>query len=559
MSWQLTPILFPLITAVILAFLLLIYARRQHTSPVTNTFTLMMVGILIWLLTAIFESTAALPSTKLFWINVQYLGIATVPVAGFMFALAYTGYSEWLTRRNILLLFAEPALIMVLIWTNPWHNLFRQSFRVDFSGTFPVIDTVLGPAFWLHTAYSYGLIIGGVWILARAFVQAHRHYKRPIGILLIGILGPVLANVGYIIFLAINELGWLPFDPTPFGFLFTGIMFAWGAFGFRLIDITPIARTQVIEKMRDGIIVLDIQNRVVDINLAAQEIINWQGEQIIGIAAADLFAPWPDLTAKYADTLSVSTDILVGQEDAGRHYHLNISPLNDDRGRLSGRIIMLHDMTEQKQAERALRQSKEAAEAANRAKSTFLATMSHELRTPLAAIIGYSELIHSVAELINHLHSSNQTQIEEKRNRLTLQVDSDLGLMCTDETRVRQILMNLLDNANKFTQEGEITFTAQRLTDEMQEMIRFQISDTGPGIPPEKMAIIFEPFEQADASKTRQHEGSGLGLALSHRLCQMMGGDIQVESEVGKGTAVTVTLPVDGAHETISPIIREPA
>jgi PAS domain S-box-containing protein len=232
---------------------------------------------------------------------------------------------------------------------------------------------------------------------------------------------------------------------------------------------------------------------------------------------------------------------------------------------------------------------------ANRTKSTFVANMSHELRTPLNAIIGYSEMLQEDAALLGlddfgddlqkiyrsgkHLLDLindilDMTKIEagkleiyyddfdvpmlvwdtsktiqplvlKNNNRLNIKCDLKLGEIRADMTRLRQVLLNILSNACKFTKSGEIQIKVNRQDSEQGEFFCFTISDTGIGISPENIQNLFQPFNQADSSTTRQYGGTGLGLAISHRLCQMMGGDITVISELGLGSIFTICLPVD--------------
>ncbi len=256
-------------------------------------------------------------------------------------------------------------------------------------------------------------------------------------------------------------------------------------------------------------------------------------------------------------------------------------------------ICVAHDLTRRKEYEEKLHEAKKAAEEANQTKSRFLASMSHELRTPLNAIIGYSEMLIEEAEdvsqkdsipdlekilmsgkhllaLINdildiskieagkmELHPENiditsmihdivnTTQTIVKKNANTLEVicPKDIGVMLADITRVRQIVLNLISNACKFTKEGVITFNVNLETGKQEERIVLSVSDTGIGMTSEQMSKIFQEFSQADTSTTRDYGGSGLGLAITKQLCQLMGGDISVQSEPGKGSTFTVHLP----------------
>jgi PAS domain S-box-containing protein len=232
---------------------------------------------------------------------------------------------------------------------------------------------------------------------------------------------------------------------------------------------------------------------------------------------------------------------------------------------------------------------------ANHTKSTFVANMSHELRTPLNAIIGYSEMLQEDAALLGlddfvddlqkiyrsgkHLLDLindilDMTKIEagkleiyydnfdvpmlildasqtiqplllKNNNHLEIECDLQLGEIRADMTRVRQVLLNVLSNACKFTKSGVIKIQVARQHSAHGEFFCFTISDTGIGISPENLRKLFQPFTQADSSTTRQYGGTGLGLAISHRLCQMMSGDIIVISELGMGSTFTISLPVD--------------
>lgn len=235
-----------------------------------------------------------------------------------------------------------------------------------------------------------------------------------------------------------------------------------------------------------------------------------------------------------------------------------------------------------------------AAEAANQSKSQFLANMSHELRTPLNAIIGYSEMLkeevedegmaHLVADLqkihgagkhllglindildlskieagkmevyletfslrevLEDVSSTIQPLIKKGQNRLEIKLGEGLGEMRSDLTKVRQILFNLLSNASKFTENGTITMIMECSFDAAnEEWVTFRVKDSGIGMTAEQLGKLFHAFTQADASTTRKYGGTGLGLTITRSFCELMGGDIQVESELGKGTTFTVRLP----------------
>jgi signal transduction histidine kinase/CheY-like chemotaxis protein len=230
---------------------------------------------------------------------------------------------------------------------------------------------------------------------------------------------------------------------------------------------------------------------------------------------------------------------------------------------------------------------------ASQAKSDFLASMSHELRTPLNAIIGYSEILLEEADelvrpelkpdlekirgagkhllglindildlskieagkmdvfretfdvpaLLGDVRATVEPLMARNGNAFEVRQGPDLGMMRSDQTKMRQILFNLLSNAAKFTKKGRITLSASRLVVDQGDRLRFEVSDTGIGMTPEQVAGLFQPFSQADASTTRDYGGTGLGLAITRHFCRLLGGEVVVVSEPGKGSCFTIELP----------------
>jgi signal transduction histidine kinase/DNA-binding response OmpR family regulator len=257
-------------------------------------------------------------------------------------------------------------------------------------------------------------------------------------------------------------------------------------------------------------------------------------------------------------------------------------------------VLAMEDVTERRRAEEEVIKAKEIAETANKTKSLFLANMSHELRTPLNAILGYSEMLQEevvekhlagkfgndlakinaagkhllalindildlskieagkmelfletfdVAKMIEEVASTLRPLVEKNVNTLHIQCAPDLGWMHADQTKVRQGLFNLLSNACKFTREGNITLQADGQSTDGREWIVFSVTDTGIGLNSEQIVKLFKDFTQADASTTRNFGGTGLGLVLTRRFCEMMGGEVTVSSVPGKGSVFTIKLP----------------
>lgn len=258
------------------------------------------------------------------------------------------------------------------------------------------------------------------------------------------------------------------------------------------------------------------------------------------------------------------------------------------------RLLIKNIEAQMQQREKELKSAYVAAESANRAKTAFLSTMSHELRTPLNAIIGYSELLLDDAkelgneqmeadintikrsgkhllDLVNdtldiskieagkmelastHIDVRELAQtvtehvmplMQKNGNAFEVVVGDDVdSQLYADPLRLKQILLNLLSNAAKFTETGKVTFTLHKINEQDKVMYRFEVKDSGIGMNKVELAKIFDEFEQADNSLSRRYQGSGLGLSISQKLCQLMGGNIEAQSTKGEGSTFTVTLP----------------
>ncbi|HEX6111770.1 MAG TPA: response regulator [Geminicoccaceae bacterium] len=306
-----------------------------------------------------------------------------------------------------------------------------------------------------------------------------------------------------------------------------------------------------------------------------------------GIVADAVERPEEWIAQRMAQHRNPSGPLLHPQSD-GRWIQISERKTQD-----GGTVGAFTDVTELKRREQEVAAARDEAMRATRAKSHFLASMSHELRTPLNAIIGYSEMLQEeaedlgqdrflpdlmkireagkhllslindvldlskieagkmdvlveefeVAELIEQVHSVIEPLIAKNANVLEVIGASDLGRMHSDQTKLRQSLLNLLSNAAKFTRGGRIALAARRMAEPEGDRLQFVVSDTGIGMTPEQLQGLFQAFSQARSSTARDYGGTGLGLAITRHFCRMLGGDVAVESTPGAGSTFTLTLP----------------
>lgn len=356
MYWQFTPYSIPLLIAAASSVALAFYAwQRRQVTPAAVPFVFLMLAVAEWSIGYAMELSSLDSAVMFFWTKVEYLGIVTVPPAWLTFAIQFSNGDKWLTRRNVLLLALIPVITLLLAWTNEVHNLVWSSFVIDASGPFSVLIVSYGVWFWVHSAFSYACLLGGTVLLFRMVLTSPDLYRWQAGLMLLAVLTPWISNGLYL-----SGLSLIPhMDLTPFAFMLTGLAAGWNLFRFRFLDIVPVARQKIMEGMPDGVIVLDIQNRIVDFNPAAQQIINQPAAAIMGQWAGQVFADRADLVERYRDVLEAHSEILLGQDETKRYYDLHISPLFDRNHHLSGRLIVLRDVTERKQVEEALRQQEQ--------------------------------------------------------------------------------------------------------------------------------------------------------------------------------------------------------
>jgi len=334
---------------------LAIYLVPRWSAPSARALLLLMASVAFWSFSYGLEFKSAGLEAKLFWVRVEYLGAAWVGVLYFQFAMALIGKEAWLkgARRGTILFL--PALTILAVFTNPYHQLMWSRVWIDYSGPVTALVYQRGIGFWFFVAYSYGLVLAGTVSVFHSYLFARKTESRHFWVVLIGVLAPWASNIVYL-------AGFEPLrhiDLTPAAFTVSGLAFFWGTVRHQMLELIPIARDTVIESMQDAVIVLDMRNRIIDLNTAARKLLPDGVTDPIGQYLPVFFPELYVRVEQGRDNKLKDVFLTLPKETTTGFWQLRQSALYSSGKRPSGRLIVLQDITEQKNSEAALRESEE--------------------------------------------------------------------------------------------------------------------------------------------------------------------------------------------------------
>ena len=562
---------------------------RQHSLPGQRPFIVTHLALLWWLLAAGLELASPTLDGKTFWALAASPAVTLVCVSWALFLATYMlGLAPKRRWGPVAILVGAPAAVAVIVATNRWHQAFYgpETHLAILAGR-PSVVYEHGPLFNLCAAFDYVALSVAVGSVVVAAIRADRRYRGfPLTLLSVTLV-PIVCNLSYLLF-GVTLFG---FDPTPFSFAVILVLISWLILNNRLTDVNVIARDVLFFRSGDPIVVIDKGGALRGANPEARRVFGGD----LAIQGAPL-THLPDLgpIVRRLVATGVGGQVRPIERD-GRTFDPRPSALINPmrpKGALLGWVIDLVDITAQQANALALRRAVESAEAANLSKSQFLSTVSHELRTPLTSIKGALDLLSQgalgempersrrvidvatrnsgrLASLIDDL--LDLQRIEAGRMEIArLPVDlaqvvresveaaegyarmhgvgltivqlDDPAPVIGDHKRLMQVMANVLSNALKFSHRGgEVEVALRRDGDRARVTVR----DQGVGIPEDFRARLFEPFQQADASVTRQIGGSGLGMSITWRILAENGGRIDYESTVGVGTTFFIELKLD--------------
>lgn len=330
-----------------------VYAwHRRHVAGGVIV-TLLLLSTVAWTGLSAAELLCPTLEMKVFWNDLEFWVAGVMAFAWLIFALQYVQRETWLRPLTYVLLMIEPFMTAGLLWTNASHGWVRTSVSLDLL-PFPTLIFEFGPWFWIGAGYRYVLLLLGVLLLIEHFLRAPRLYRAQILILILMILIPIVARV-----LSLFEGDSFSKSPDLSSLAIAlGMPIAiLGIYYFRLFDVVPISRETITDKLIDGVMVLDMEERVVDLNRAAQELTGYSADKALGKDIAEVFPWWAQVMARDDDTLFLCTEVALGEGRDLRYCDLHISSLTNQRGQPAGFLLSLRDVTERHRAQQQLRAS----------------------------------------------------------------------------------------------------------------------------------------------------------------------------------------------------------
>lgn len=568
--------IWPLLISASATVLLAVYAFIRHRySKCAVSFILSMLIVTVWSVGNALEMSGIDLPTKLFWANIQYFAYCYSPPALLALSMRFTGYDKWLRNKKFWWLLVLPTIIIVLVWTDGIHGLMRYYVHLDYGGLFPVIAKSYGPAFYIHAAYEHVINITAIVMMVRAVINRKTLYRKQAVILLIGASLIVLPNLIYISGLSPVS----GFDLTPIFFGPAGALMAWAIFRYKMFNLVPLARATVMEVMDTGVMVLDLQGRILDMNPAFEEIMGTSMKDASGKEAAEICRDIPIFAEVCAGKGAQHCEFTIKAINSFRIYEAVFSPLADNKGTMMGRLVMVYEITEKKkEQQRYLEQQRRLAAAHEKEQ------MARDLHDNLGQILGFINLqaqgvrqelvtagVETVSDKLDRLVEVTQAAHEEirayiKSARSISPSDSDfLELLRNDIMRFGQrtdIPMELYTNLElaKINLAPQVQLHLLSIAKEALNNVQKHS-----GADHVKLSLSLEKgylflsiiddgkgFVVSDENNTA---GKAFGLSIMKERAMEIGAEITIESAPGKGCRVSLVLPVSKGGKNVREII----
>jgi signal transduction histidine kinase len=571
--------------------LFLSYYVYKKDGGAVKLFGIMMFTNAIWSIAYGLELASTSLSQIKFLINVEYIGITTLPLSWFLFCLHLSGKEKWYKRPwNMGILLFATILTTLVVWTNDWHHLYFKSITVDHSGYFPMAKLELGVGYKLFTTYFYLLLAIGNYLLFVKFRSADPIYRRQNFLIIIASMIPWAANIIYVA--GIRPLGNL--DITPFAFIATVFLVALAISRFKLFDIVPVAREKVMDLMQDGFVILDSKRRVIDYNLAFKKYLeSSKRKKIIGTSLETLLPGQDTFHQAIENHDTGNVELKISNEFGEFYLDVDIRYLDNSQPNSDVVIVKMQDLTQFKKDAINSIEQREELKRLNQLKDRIFSIIAHDLRAPLVnlsevlkmisddlitpeefkmlAPVLSKDIIYTTDLLENILHWSrsqlkghgiNKEYFDLKglvvneisyhmpsarAKNITVVQDVFPGAMIyADMLMIQIVIRNILNNAIKFCYDNcEINIFAVYTK---EHFIKLSIEDTGTGMEPDVLEKLFTGETQSKRG-TKDEKGTGIGMVVCKEFMERNDGKIFVSSKFGEGTKFYLYLPVDDTKE----------
>ncbi len=539
----------------------------------------------IWALTDGFEHAATSLPLKILCSQIGYIGSSTTTIFFLLFTLAYTQAEKYIKPQVIGLLLLIPALTVLLVFTNSYHHLIWE--KVNYYSLTNESEYIYGKWFWPFMFYEYMVLLTAIIILLTGTFRFYKIYKIQLIYLIVASVLPLVTSIIYVF-----KLLDIKADLTPIILIFSGILSAVGIYFQRMFDVLPVARRQTINNLSDGVIVVDMLDRIVDVNLAFGKIINAERDVLIGNHFKRFSSLFITERPEHSSDQEFLTETTIRTNDGSKSFEVKYSPVTNSKNQLIGRIFLLHDISLRKRAldiafesNTLLRNEIQEKERLIGDLDAYARTVAHDLKNPISGVIGLTEFIKEdienqrqdqAFELLDMLHEQGLKMLKIVDELLLLSrirkediklevIDMQLVVNEAVDRLSRQCLerkasyefpdywprilgnsqwleevwVNLISNAIKYGgNPPRIVLGSERLE---SGDFRFSIQDNGNGLPAESVSKLFIDFERLGKKSV---EGHGLGLSITKRIIEKLGGEVMVSSQntPGEGCIFSFTL-----------------
>lgn len=583
MPIQIHPYALPIIISALVTGSNAIFTWQQRQAKGAYPLFLLLLAITIWSAGYALSWLMTSFTAQLFWFSAMYLGTIFVPTLNLIVIIILTNREQWLTRQTIALLLFWPTISLIIVWTNHYHSLFFTNLSQKQAGTYFFLVWERGIWFWLTFIYSFLIFMIIVGLILEATIKSRHVYRKRNLFLILAILIPWIANL--LTHFALHRTDNL--DLTPIGLVFSGIVYGYVIYSYNLFDLNTIARQELFDHLTEALLVLDSQNRVVDINQTAQNLLNLSAKQLIGQSITQIMPvitppDFSDQQVEFNDEVA-----LINSRQETIWYEIRKLALQNRQKEQVGWVLIIRNITKRKQDQESLNQFTRQLEDQNVELDAFAHTVAHDLKSPIAGIIGLSELLLDDMEamspddvyeiVIRIFHAGRKLDeiveelmllagvrkqeiilapvnmkfiiqnaierlhplIDESQAQIKLLNEANWPLALGYGPWLEEVWANYLSNAVKYGGSPPLIEVEGSHFGDGQA--RFWVSDNGPGLGPELQSHLFTPFTRLNWLNSNGH---GLGLSIVKRIVEKLGGQVGVESEVGRGTLFFFTLPV---------------